>query len=69
MKKIFRIKWENIMVISLIITSLYGSYSFILFPDIYTLCLSLITIVMTIVITFNYKSIKEARKITLSLWQ
>ena len=69
MKTILKIKWENIMAILMLITTIFGWITFIRIPDIYTLALAIIPTIMTLIVVICYETICEFRKEVLKMWQ
>ena len=69
MKTILKIKWENIMAILMLITTIFGWITFIRISDVYTLALAVLYTFFTLITIMLRNTIEECRKETLSLWQ
>lgn len=69
MQRFFRIKWELILSILLIITAISCCLLLFVEFDIYTITLSIISILAVISFLCFYSKIKEFRYETIKLWQ
>ena len=69
MQRFFRIKWELILSILLIITAISSCLLLFVEFDIYTIALSIISILAVISFLCFYSKIKEFRYETIKLWQ
>lgn len=69
MKTFLRIKWENIMVLTLFATTIYGWVVYASYcDDTKVLALASITTFMYLMSLISYESIKNVRQETLKLW-
>ena len=59
---ICRIKWENIMVIAIMITVILNWIAFIIQMNVYTLAIAVIPTFVSIFVIMLYDTIKELRK-------
>lgn len=69
MKKILKIKWENIMLFLLFIATIYAWVVYFKYAtETRMLALASITSFVHLTMMFNYKTIKTFRKEVLKLW-
>lgn len=61
MKVIFRIKWENIITLMVMLTSIYCWFGFITDSNVYTLAIAVISTFMTLMLIMSYESLKTLR--------
>lgn len=67
--QLFKVKWENIMAVIMLITTIFGWITFIKVPHIYTLALAVIPTIMTLVVVMLNNTIAECRKEAMKLWK
>lgn len=65
----FKIKWENIIAILMLISTTLGWITFIRIPDVYTLALAIIPTIMTLVVVMLNETIAECRKAIIKSWK
>lgn len=69
MKKILKIKWENIMLMLLLSSTTYGWFVFFKYAtEIKMLVMMLISTLMVLITLLGYKTIATFRKQVLKLW-
>lgn len=69
MRRILKIKWENIFVIVLLATTIFGWVAFVRMSDVYTLALAIIPTIITLITILEYNIIKDCRKQVLDMWK
>ena len=68
MKVIFRIKWEIIISIALILTMIANWIVFAIDSNVYTLALAVLPTFMALIITLEYDNIKTFRHEVIKNW-
>lgn len=68
MKKVFRIKWELIMLGLNLIASAVAWFTYFYTKEVNVLVIAIASLVCLAVIIFNYKTISYMRKVTYRLW-
>ena len=68
MKKLFRVKWELVMLGLNLIASGVAWFTYFYTKEINVLVIAIASLVCLAVIVFNYKTISYMRKITYKLW-
>lgn len=69
MKSILRIKWENLLLVILIGTTIYGWVVYLKYAtEIKMLLMMLIATILCLVMLFGYKSIAAFRKQIIKFW-
>ncbi len=59
---ICRIKWENIMVIAIVLTTIMNWIVFIIQSNIYTLALAVLPTFVMVIVIMSYDTIKQLRE-------
>lgn len=62
MKTLWKIKWENILCITMIITSALSWICFLLVSNVYTLAIAVIPSIMASMVINEYDTLKEFRQ-------
>lgn len=68
MKKVFRVKWELIMLGLNLIASAVAWFTYFYTKEVNVLVIAIASLVCLAVIIFNYKTISYMRKVTYRLW-
>ena len=70
MKTLLRIKWETIITLMLLATTIYGWYVYFKYAtEVKMLAMATITTFLYVMVLFSYKTIRDFRKEVLKMWQ
>lgn len=68
MKRIFRVKWELVMVLLNVVASAVAFFTYFYTKEVNVLVIAIASLVCFAVVVFNYKTISYMRKLTLKMW-
>ena len=68
--QLFKMKWENIMTLMILATTIYGWYGYSqMLDDVRMLAIACITIFALVMTLLNYNNIRTFRHEVIKLWQ